>query len=171
MCTRAWPGTIGTVSATRGRSATASGALLLSLSVFLSASPVDARASSWTNQAGKAIEAEALSLERGVVTLQRPDGETMRVLFTAFSPGSQQRLRKQFKVADVPDHILLAHRDATAMVQRYDRLPDDRKSEGGRDAVVRAARTLFDHRVAAGAGAPHHVTDRREIERLRRTIR
>ena len=116
----------------------------LSLILVLISLRAQLRAESWTNQAGVAINAEATALERGIVTLKKPL---------------------------LPDYVRRAHRDAMALIERYDRMPESRRTEGGRDAVVRASLALFDHRIAAGSGKEMAERFRGEVAQLRLTIR
>jgi len=67
--------------------------------------PSAARGEQWTNAAGNAQEAKLVSLERGVVVFQRPDGSRVDIALASLSAASRQRVLDEAGEIEVPERL------------------------------------------------------------------
>src|SRR5512138_2791417 len=108
-----------------------------------------ARADTWTNQAGRVIEARLGEFDGVWVTLLRSNAAPLRLPLSALCPADQRRVRLLKGQSIAPDFVRAAYRDATTVLQRFERLPADQQTADGWTKAVRMACSLFDARVNA----------------------
>ena len=125
----------------------------------------------WTNQAGHVVEGELAGYSNRTVTIRRLAGGLIDVPLAVLRPADQQRILSHYGESTVPDFVRSGYGDAMALLARYDRLPEERRSTEERQRVAAQAQAVFDARLAAHGTLPEDAAVRAEIVRLRALIR
>jgi hypothetical protein len=133
------------------------------MALFAALAPVQAE--SWTNQAGRVIEARLGSFDGVSVTLIRTNGSSLRLPLSALSNADQRRVRLQKAQSIAPDFVRSADHDARAVLERFERLPDDQRTAEGRKKAVHMACSIFDARVKARSA---EVSDKEVLDEIKR---
>jgi hypothetical protein len=123
------------------------------------------RADLWTNQAGRVIEARLEAFDGASVTLTRTNGSLLRLPMSALSQTDQHRVRLQTGHSLVPAFVQGAYRDARAVLEQFERLPAERRTEPARTATIRMACAVFDARLKPRLG---ELKDKDILEEIRR---
>ncbi len=95
-----------------------------------------ARAETWTNAAGHALEAVPVALDGAKVTLLHPSSETISLLMHSFPPEEQRRIRDYLGILEIPPLLQSAFRLAESQLETAQAL----FAEGRIDAQELASR-------------------------------
>jgi hypothetical protein len=128
------------------------------------------RAESWTNQAGRVIEARFESLDGDQVTLVRTNGARVRMPLSSLRMADQQRVRRQTGRSMAPPFVHSAYRDARSIIDQFERLPAARQTEAARIGAERMACAVFDARLRPRLGELNDPDAQQEIRRLRAAL-
>ena len=145
-------------------------ALRLLFSAMLLASAGVARGESWTNQAGRVLEGRLGEFDGAWLTLIRTNGTPLRLPLSALRQPDQQRVLSRKALSIAPAFVLAAYKDASLVVQRYDRLPSDQQSPAGRNAAIQMACAVFDNRIRARQSELKDKAVVAEVRRLRERL-
>jgi hypothetical protein len=136
--------------------------LLLFLAVLWAA-----QAETWTNQAGRTIEAKLGAFDGAWVTLVRSNGSTLRLPLSALSAPDQRRVRMQKAQSIAPPFVRAACKDAVAVLDRFARLPADQQTAEGWSKAVRMACAIFDERLTPRSAELTSRYVQEEVQHLR----
>ncbi len=145
-------------------------ALRLLFCAMLLTTTASARAESWTNQAGRVIEARLGECDGAWVTLIRTNGVRVRLPLSALSKPDQQRARLQKALSVAPAFVVAAYKDASLVLQRYASLPSDQQTQAGRNAAIQMACAVFDNRIRTRQAELKDQAVRLEVARLREQL-
>ena len=134
------------------------------------APPLQLCADLWTNQAGHVIEAKLQSFDGMTVTLVRTNGTLLKLPLSALSRLDQDRVRLKSGQAVAPAFVHDAYRDAREVLDKFERLSDEQRTEEARAAATRMACAIFDARLKPRLGELKSPAVLREIQRLRASL-
>ena len=140
--------------------------LLLACLVFT----LSARGDLWTNQAGRVIEGKLEAFDGATVTLLRTNGSQFKLPLTALCQTDQQRVRLRTGQSSVPPFVQAAYRDARAVVEQFDRLPEAQRTEEARLGSIRMACAVFDARLQPRLGELKDKNVLQQISQLRASL-
>ena len=132
--------------------------------------PLQLPADLWTNQAGHVIEAKLQSFDGATVTLVRTNGTLLKLPVSALSRADQDRVRLKSGQAVAPAFVHDAYRDAREVLDKFERLSDEQRTEEARAAATRMACAIFDARIKPRLGELKSPAVLREIQRLRASL-
>jgi hypothetical protein len=121
----------------------------------------------WTNQAGRVIEARLETFDGATVTLARTNGSHLRLPLGSLCQEDQTRVRLQAGRSIAPAFVHAAYRDAKAVMEQFDRLPAERRTDEARSASIRMACAAFDARLKPRLDELKDKRIQEEIRRLR----
>ncbi len=133
----------------------------------LLAGAAPARGDLWTNQAGRVVEARLEAFDGAWVTLVRTNGSQLKLPLGALCPADQRRVRLQTGQSVAPAFVQAAYRDAKAVLEKFDRLPAERRTEEARVASIGLACAAFDARLKPRLGELKEPGVSNEVRRLR----
>jgi hypothetical protein len=136
----------------------------------LLAAAAPARADWWTNAAGRVIEARLEGFDGAQVTLVRTNGAILKLPLKALCPADQRRVRLQQGQSVVPPFVLTAYKDASAILDKFQRLPAEQQTAEARQKAANMACAVFDGRLRARSAELADQEVLREIKRLRDTL-
>ena len=142
--------------------------LVLLLACF--ATPLRLCADLWTNQAGHVIEAKLQSFDGATVTLVRTNGSQLKLPLSALSKSDQDRVRLKSGQAVAPAFVHDAFRDAKEILDKFERLSDEQRTEEARIAATRMACAVFDARMRPRLAELKSPAVLREVQRLRASL-
>ncbi|MBI2949327.1 MAG: hypothetical protein HYY23_16925, partial [Verrucomicrobia bacterium] len=125
----------------------------------------------WTNQAGRVIEARIEAFDGAWVTLARTNGFRLRLPVGVLCHADQHRVRRQTGHSIAPAFVQGAYRDARAIIEQFQRLPAERRTELGRTASIHMACVVFDGRLKARLSELKEKEILEEVRRLRAALR
>jgi len=134
------------------------------------ASPLRLRADLWTNQAGHVIEAKLQTFDGATVTLLRTNGSQLKLPLSALSKADQNRVRLKTGKAVAPAFVHDAFRDAKEVLEKFDRLPDEQRTNEARAAATRMACAIFDARLKPRLQELKAPSVLEEVRRLRASL-
>jgi hypothetical protein len=142
-------------------------ARLVLLSALLAAST---QADLWTNQAGRVIEARLDGFDGSQVTLVRTNGAVLKLPLKALCPADQRRVQLQHGRSIAPLFVQAACRDARSVLDRFERLPAEQRTEEARAQAQRMACAVFDARLKPRLGELKDKQVLEEVKRLRASL-
>jgi hypothetical protein len=142
---------------------------LMVLTLFL-APLAPAAAESWTNQAGRVLEAALRDFDGAYVTLARTNGASFRLPLAALCVSDQRRVRLQSAQSIAPAFVQAAYNDARSILDRFASLPPSRQTPEGRSRAVLMACSVFDTRLKARAAELQEMGVQGEVRRLRASL-
>jgi len=145
------------------------GIFLLALAALL-AVPSGALADTWTNQAGRVIEARLADFDGVWVTLVRSNAAPLRLPLSALCASDQRRVRLQRAQSVAPPFVMAAYKDALTVLERFERLPADQQTAEARDQAARMACAVFDARVTVRSADLRDKDVAAEVRRLRASL-
>jgi hypothetical protein len=134
------------------------------------AAPLQLRADLWTNQAGHVIEAKLQSFDGATVTLVRTNGSQLKLPLSALSQADQNRVRLKSGKAVAPAFVHDAFRDAKEILNKFERLPDEQRTDEARIAATRMACAIFDARLKPRMQELKAPSVLAEVRRLRASL-
>jgi len=134
------------------------------------ATPIALYADVWTNQAGHVIEAKLHAFDGATVTLVRTNGSQLKLPLSALSKPDQNRVRLKSGQAVAPAFVHDAFRDAREVLDRFERLSDEQRTDEGRLAATRMACAIFDARIKPRLHELKAPTVLAEVQRLRASL-
>ena len=142
--------------------------LVVLLACFVT--PLQLCADLWTNQAGHVIEASLKSFDGSTVTLVRTNGSQLMLPLSALSKEDQDRVRLKSGQAVAPAFVHDAYRDAREILDKFERLADDQRTDEARAAATRMACAVFEARLKPRLHELKSPTVLREVQRLRTSL-
>jgi hypothetical protein len=139
--------------------------LLLFMALFGALGP--AQAETWTNQAGRAIEARLADFDGVWVTLVRTNAATLRLPLSALCAADQRRVRVQKAQSIAPSFVMAAYKNARTVLERFERLPAEQQTAAGRTNAGHMACSIFDARLKARSSELTEKAVLEEVQRLR----
>ena len=143
--------------------------LLVSLACFATP-PLQLCADTWTNQAGHVIEAKLQAFDGATVTLVRTNGSQLKLPLSALSKPDQNRVRLKSGQAVAPAFVHDAFRDAREVLDKFERLSDEQRTDEGRLAATRMACAIFDARIKPRLHELKAPAVLAEVQRLRAAL-
>ena len=145
---------------------------IIHLAVLLTcfAAPLRLYADLWTNQAGHVIDAKLQSFDGATVTLVRTNGSQLKLPLSALSKSDQDRVRLKSGQAVAPAFVHDAFRDAKEILDKFERLSDEQRTEEARIAATRMACAVFDARMRPRLAELKSPAVLREVQRLRASL-
>jgi hypothetical protein len=134
---------------------------------FLLGMPQLARCEYWTNQAGRVIEGQLEKFDGAWLTLLRTNGTALRLPLSALCKPDQQRVLVQNALSIAPGFVIAAYKDATSVLERYNRLPLDQQTPEARRASTHMACAVFDGRISPRKAELADKAVQVEVKRLR----
>ena len=134
------------------------------------AAPLQLWADLWTNQAGHVIEANLKSFDGATVTLVRTNGSQLKLPLSALSKADQDRVRLKTGQAVAPAFVHDAFRDAREILDKFERLPDEQRTDEARAAATRMACAIFEARLKPRLHELKGPSVLREVQRLRAAL-
>ena len=134
------------------------------------ATPLSLCADLWTNQAGHVIEAKLQGFDGATVTLLRTNGSQLKLPLSALSKPDQNRVLLKSGKAVAPAFVHDAFRDAKEILDKFERLPDEQRTDEARVAATRMACTIFEARLKPRLHELKAPTILAEIQRLRAAL-
>jgi len=134
------------------------------------APPLQLCADLWTNQAGHVIEAKLQSFDGATVTLVRTNGSQLKLPLSALSKADQNRVRLKSGQAVAPAFVHDAFRDAKEILEKFERLPDEQRTDEARIAATRMACAIFDARLKPRMHELKAPAVLEEVRRLRASL-
>jgi len=132
--------------------------------------PLQLCADLWTNQAGHVIEANLKSFDGATVTLVRTNGSQLKLPLSALSQADQNRVRLKSGQAVAPAFVHDAFRDAKEILEKFERLPDEQRTDEARIAATRMACAIFDARLKPRMHELKAPAVLEEVRRLRASL-
>jgi hypothetical protein len=124
----------------------------------------------WTNQAGHVIEAKLQAFDGATVTLVRTNGSQLKLPLSALSKADQNRVRLKSGQAVAPAFVHDAYRDAREVLDKFERLSEEQRTEEGRAAATRMACAIFEARLKPRVAELKAPAVLREVQRLRASL-
>ncbi len=124
----------------------------------------------WTNQAGRVIEARLLEFDGTWVTLARTNGSRLRLPLTALRPADQRRVKLQLGESIAPPFVLAAYREARTVLDQFNKLPAQQRTEDARTKTGRMAGAVFDGRLKPRQDELKDPPVQTEVQRLRNLL-
>jgi hypothetical protein len=121
----------------------------------------------WTNQAGRVIEARLEEFDGSQVTLVRTNGSVVRLPLKVLCAADQRRVQQQCGQSIAPAFVQAAYRDARSVLDRFERLPAEQRTEEARAQTARMACAVFDARLKPRLGELKDSQVLEEVKRLR----
>jgi hypothetical protein len=125
----------------------------------------------WTNMAGRTIEATLEKFDGVTVTFTRTNGTSLTMPLRVLNLPDQQRVKIRSGHNIAPAFVQGAYRDARTVLDRFEALPAERRTEEARAAAIRTACAIFDARLKPRASELQNPQVRDEIKRLRDSLR
>ena len=132
--------------------------------------PLQLPADLWTNQAGHVIEAKLQSFDGSTVTLVRTNGSQLKLPLSALSKADQNRVRLKTGQAVAPAFVHDAYRDAKEILDKFERLSDEQRTDEARAAATRMACAIFEARLKPRLHELKAPSVLREVQRLRASL-
>jgi hypothetical protein len=132
--------------------------------------PLQLCADLWTNQAGHVIDAKLQAFDGATVTLVRTNGSQLKLPLSALSKADQNRVRLKSGQAVAPAFVHDAYRDAKEILDKFERLSDEQRTDEARLAATRMACAIFDARLKPRLHELKAPTVLREVQRLRASL-
>jgi hypothetical protein len=142
--------------------------LVVLLACFVT--PLQLCADLWTNQAGRVIEARLEAFDGATVTLVRTNGSQLKLPLSALSHSDQNRVRLKSGKAVAPAFVHDAFRDAKEVLEKFERLPDEQRTDEARVAATRMACAIFDARLKPRMQELKAPSVLAEVRRLRAAL-
>lgn len=93
------------------------------------------------------IEARLEAFDGAWVTLARTNGSQVRLPLSALCQADRNRVRQQTGHSVAPAFVQGAYRDARVILEQFERLPAEQRTEEGRAGSIRMACAVFDARL------------------------
>ncbi len=142
--------------------------LVVLLACFVA--PLQLCADLWTNQAGHVIEANLKSFDGSTVTLVRTNGTLLKLPLSALSKADQNRVLLKSGKTVAPTFVHDAYRDAKEILDKFERLADEQRTDEARVAATRMACAVFDSRLKPRLAELKSPAVLREVQRLRASL-
>lgn len=126
-----------------------------------------AAADLWTNQAGRILEAALEKFDGASVTFVRTNGARLVLPLRALSPADQRRVKQRTGHTVVPAFVQGAYLDARSILDRFEALPAEQRTDEARAGATRTACAVFDGRVEPRRRELKDPEVARETRRLR----
>ena len=143
---------------------------LLTLVFLVLGSILTARGEFWTNQAGKVIEGRIESIAGSTILLVRTNGSQMKIPLQALAQPDQRRALSQVGRTFAPEFVQVAYRDACAILEQFDRLAPELRTEAAATKARRLACSVFDARLKPRSAELQQTEVQTEVQRLRAAL-
>jgi hypothetical protein len=131
---------------------------------------VPLRADLWTNHAGRVIEGRIEAFDGAQVTLTRMNGSRLSLSLSALCQSDQHRVRLLAGHSVAPLFVQGAYRDARTILEQFERLPAEQRTEEARTGCLRMACAIFDARLKSRMDELKDKAVLEEVRRLRASL-